>query len=198
QLAEQRGGPVQSEQSGTAAGEHGQRLRAVALLHAQQLLGDAVERLVPGHALELALPAPAGPALRVEQPMLAVVHLHQELALRAEVATGDRIVGVAGDAHDLIAAPVGAQGAAVEADVAAGADHLGAEHALPRRRVRERFDGAPTGSAGHAPPGRSEEILSAPAPGARHALHQRDRKSTRLNSSHRTISYAVFCLKKKT
>src|SRR5207248_5408618 len=25
----------------------------------------------------------------------------------------------------------------------------------------------------------------------------RDRKSTRLNSSHRTISYAVFCLKKK-
>src|SRR5437867_10496516 len=27
---------------------------------------------------------------------------------------------------------------------------------------------------------------------------KRDRKSTRLNSSHRTISYAVFCLKKKT
>src|SRR5437762_10501370 len=30
---------------------------------------------------------------------------------------------------------------------------------------------------------------------ARHA--ERDRKSTRLNSSHRCISYAVFCLKKK-
>src|SRR5437867_7341905 len=30
----------------------------------------------------------------------------------------------------------------------------------------------------------------------RHPLF-RDRKSTRLNSSHRTISYAVFCLKKK-
>src|SRR5258708_242432 len=27
---------------------------------------------------------------------------------------------------------------------------------------------------------------------------QRDRKSTRLNSSHQIISYAVFCLKKKT
>src|SRR5438309_5442559 len=27
--------------------------------------------------------------------------------------------------------------------------------------------------------------------------HQRDRKSTRLNSSHSSISYAVFCLKKK-
>src|SRR5437762_9389699 len=32
--------------------------------------------------------------------------------------------------------------------------------------------------------------------GAPH-LRQRDRKSTRLNSSHRCISYAVFCLKKK-
>src|SRR5258708_14817805 len=27
---------------------------------------------------------------------------------------------------------------------------------------------------------------------------ERDRKSTRLNSSHQIISYAVFCLKKKT
>src|SRR5437763_8814661 len=27
--------------------------------------------------------------------------------------------------------------------------------------------------------------------------HRQDRKSTRLNSSHRCISYAVFCLKKK-
>src|SRR5207248_10518127 len=32
---------------------------------------------------------------------------------------------------------------------------------------------------------------------ARPRSSQRDRKSTRLNSSHRTISYAVFCLKKK-
>src|SRR5574340_1429142 len=29
------------------------------------------------------------------------------------------------------------------------------------------------------------------------ALRRRDRKSTRLNSSHQKISYAVFCLKKK-
>src|SRR2546427_9581125 len=29
------------------------------------------------------------------------------------------------------------------------------------------------------------------------ALHPADRKSTRLNSSHSQISYAVFCLKKK-
>src|SRR3712207_7880749 len=42
--------------------------------------------------------------------------------------------------------------------------------------------------------------------GHRHVLHRvvgtehgdrRDRKSTRLNSSHANISYAVFCLKKK-
>src|SRR5690606_42123334 len=32
----------------------------------------------------------------------------------------------------------------------------------------------------------------------RHAVDFEDRKSTRLNSSHVKISYAVFCLKKKT
>src|SRR3712207_7619438 len=31
----------------------------------------------------------------------------------------------------------------------------------------------------------------------REELHVQDRKSTRLNSSHANISYAVFCLKKK-
>src|SRR5205807_3566582 len=31
----------------------------------------------------------------------------------------------------------------------------------------------------------------------RHQDHRADRKSTRLNSSHLVISYAVFCLKKK-
>src|SRR2546430_12034332 len=30
------------------------------------------------------------------------------------------------------------------------------------------------------------------------AFYRRDRKSTRLNSSHSQISYAAFCLKKKT
>src|SRR5256885_11305194 len=32
---------------------------------------------------------------------------------------------------------------------------------------------------------------------AREEVHEEDRKSTRLNSSHLVISYAVFCLKKK-
>src|SRR2546430_14425024 len=35
------------------------------------------------------------------------------------------------------------------------------------------------------------------APGQRHEQAIEDRKSTRLNSSHSQISYAVFCLKKK-
>src|SRR2546426_9640705 len=35
------------------------------------------------------------------------------------------------------------------------------------------------------------------APAARRSATVRDRKSTRLNSSHLVISYAVFCLKKK-
>src|SRR2546429_7352915 len=35
------------------------------------------------------------------------------------------------------------------------------------------------------------------APAGAGGGHQRDRKSTRLNSSHGYISYAVFCLKKK-
>ena len=47
---------------------------------------------------------------------------------------------------------------------------------------------------------RSEEVaflLSTPTRCARivlHKFHETDRKSTRLNSSHKPISYAVFCL----
>src|SRR5688572_32536938 len=41
--------------------------------------------------------------------------------------------------------------------------------------------------------GRTERIERFPA----RELHVLDRKSTRLNSSHSQISYAVFCLKKK-
>src|SRR5438094_6262016 len=49
-----------------------------------------------------------------------------------------------------------------------------------RSRIRRR--------SGTLASGRSGDPASVP---------DRDRKSTRLNSSHRTISYAVFCLKKK-
>src|SRR3712207_8480208 len=59
----------------------------------------------------------------------------------------------------------------------------------------------PTGSSSHPPAGHGR-----PGTGlARRWMADRrrrstsaDRKSTRLNSSHANISYAVFCLKKKT
>src|SRR5437867_7069218 len=54
---------------------------------------------------------------------------------------------------------------------------------LVNRLSRERGVGRPNAAADQ----------SAEQPGEL----SRDRKSTRLNSSHRTISYAVFCLKKK-
>src|SRR5689334_20562707 len=40
-------------------------------------------------------------------------------------------------------------------------------------------------------------LISGP-PSRRHRAADEDRKSTRLNSSHSSISYAVFCLKKKS
>src|SRR5256886_3102601 len=60
-------------------------------------------------------------------------------------------------------------------------------------------------SHGRAPGPSSSTRLPAPDPPRRsrttaraRRARGRDRKSTRLNSSHSQISYAVFCLKKKT
>src|SRR5690242_21610129 len=52
------------------------------------------------------------------------------------------------------------------------------------------------------PDGKEEPVSSADLPllqkdRAHRGRQQSDRKSTRLNSSHMSISYAVFCLKKK-
>src|SRR5256885_10375293 len=74
-------------------------------------------------------------------------------------------------------------------------------------RGRRREDGAPP-PAHHAPPpvqlhsdpAEPESVPACPAPprgGSHRAGAPEDRKSTRLNSSHLVISYAVFCLKKK-
>src|SRR5256885_10067315 len=73
---------------------------------------------------------------------------------------------------------------------------LGAEGVLHRHRYRD----TPLREPG------PESVESVPVQGqaqvvelvARAALRAGDRKSTRLNSSHLVISYAVFCLKKKT
>src|SRR5437762_8654797 len=55
------------------------------------------------------------------------------------------------------------------------------------------------GGAEVAPPTGSVDGLAAAlaGPAPRGGRDAQDRKSTRLNSSHRCISYAVFCLKKK-
>src|SRR3712207_7477883 len=63
----------------------------------------------------------------------------------------------------------------------------------------ERADDPPGGGGDDRPAARPRPAGPAPRPlrrADRAAL--RDRKSTRLNSSHANISYAVFCLKKKT
>src|SRR5438045_7883234 len=63
-------------------------------------------------------------------------------------------------------------------------------HSFPTRRSSDLLHQL----AGHVD--RADRLaLSALPFDARHALE--DRKSTRLNSSHLGISYAVFCLKKK-
>src|SRR5256885_9359202 len=58
--------------------------------------------------------------------------------------------------------------------------------------------GPPDGIRKHRPPHGRFPAAGEGADRVRHARGAaRDRKSTRLNSSHLVISYAVFCLKKK-
>src|SRR5690606_42096483 len=66
---------------------------------------------------------------------------------------------------------------------------------LDRRQDRRRLadgGGVAGGGAVERPHLLDEEVERRPG-----AIDQRDRKSTRLNSSHVKSSYAVFCLKKK-
>src|SRR2546429_6498956 len=69
------------------------------------------------------------------------------------------------------------------------------------RSHREPASATPQRTELHEPRGDSRLLLEARNPlpdhGGVRASSRRDRKSTRLNSSHGYISYAVFCLKKK-
>src|SRR5256885_11875729 len=69
---------------------------------------------------------------------------------------------------------------------------LGHELQGGRRRRRHAGDGGELDELQGA-----VEAAAHPAPGVLPALAAEDRKSTRLNSSHLVISYAVFCLKRK-
>src|SRR5579859_3362355 len=53
------------------------------------------------------------------------------------------------------------------------------------------------GPVGYGPPAAPGTMPGPPDPELAWVEPVRDRKSTRLNSSHSQISYAVFCLKKK-
>src|SRR5258705_3576392 len=60
------------------------------------------------------------------------------------------------------------------------------------------FRSLPTNSRRHLwSEARHGRTVRRPPAGAGHFRQDQDRKSTRLNSSHLGISYAVFCLKKK-
>src|SRR3712207_8270580 len=61
---------------------------------------------------------------------------------------------------------------------------------------RRRAHGLPGGEPGHGGPP-ADEGGNARRPPRPRLAPAGDRKSTRLNSSHANISYAVFCLKKK-
>src|SRR3712207_8275232 len=61
-------------------------------------------------------------------------------------------------------------------------------------RRHPRANGARAGDDGAA---RRPELVVSGVARPHHAPRVGDRKSTRLNSSHANISYAVFCLKKK-
>src|SRR2546430_12669534 len=65
-------------------------------------------------------------------------------------------------------------------------------------RDRLRHLGMGKRAADQHPPQRPGPVAHGPRRVSGHARTEADRKSTRLNSSHSQISYAVFCLKKKT
>src|SRR5438876_8223579 len=62
---------------------------------------------------------------------------------------------------------------------------------------RNARSGVKGGYPGRRHRGRDVCFLGHPRSAAEARADRRDRKSTRLNSSHPSISYAVFCLKKK-
>src|SRR5437762_4422577 len=67
----------------------------------------------------------------------------------------------------------------------------------PRQRRRQEVRERPRDHRAEAEPGEIVLAVRDERADAADLDADRDRKSTRLNSSHRCISYAVFCLKKK-
>src|SRR5256885_11410320 len=69
---------------------------------------------------------------------------------------------------------------------------------IRQRLFQPRLTGAEFRAAACQPGVNAGPITAARRSPVNGAIVNQDRKSTRLNSSHLVISYAVFCLKKKT
>src|SRR5690606_39881237 len=109
--------------------------------------------------------------------------IHRRVAQRRFVSRGTRThlgVLLAGSARPLGDARGGRSSRAAPAVARRGSDGAGTPPRRPPRRSRVTPGRCPASDAGAARGG-----------------GRSDRKSTRLNSSHVKISYAVFCLKKK-
>src|SRR3712207_3149848 len=128
----------------------------------------------------------------------------QQVAVLPGVARGVGLVDLVDDLHDVLADRVAVAEPRVERQpVLAVHVHQVLAHLLGQRPLVEEgnlVEPAPLPGHGVADDG------AAPLPGAQATIGLPleldpvgpDRKSTRLNSSHANISYAVFCLKKKT
>src|SRR2546426_3647460 len=69
---------------------------------------------------------------------------------------------------------------------------------VTRKKGAQRYASAASNAPSPVYSVRANRYMAAPFKIIRHRpVKLRDRKSTRLNSSHLVISYAVFCLKKK-
>src|SRR6266536_2006568 len=180
------------------------------------VLGGDPERVAVGRGR--AVVAPAGPRRVADERLVAGEPVRRAEALRGDVDrsdTGARVEARVGGARVVAGADQreGDHAVAVggdpdrrvgqvvvgDADVALLGDR--AAHARPRH-VRPDDEELHPGFVGAADVDGGVERAPDLAVGEHHLLHAGvvgvgDRKSTRLNSSHEWISYAVFCLKKK-
>src|SRR5256885_1297684 len=135
---------------------------------------------------ELRLAAPGVPAVHI-------VHHHERFDLRLRVAPCEH--------RDVLLVEVVLDGDAALRPYALLAPHLGGTGANNRAAVVQHrgrkllwAEQGPFGLALAAVNPRQQDAWGRASAGF---VGSRDRKSTRLNSSHLVISYAVFCLKKK-
>src|SRR3989454_625565 len=206
-LAQQhRGGEVAAHPEGLEVGGEEQptgteHVVAVGVAHiaprvsAEYLRGPHTRGLVPVERRERGevRRALGKPEMLVARPV-AVVALAGERPAAAGAAVGVRAPGIEDERRSVVGAhpPVGREQGLLLGDVGHAREHRGG--ALGEMREQR------------AEVGRAADLLAPRRqPFGRHhartpsrAQRTGDRKSTRLNSSHLVISYAVFCLKKTT